>query len=448
MKMRWQPHRLVLVAAGLLTGIVFLALDLMPRYMGTADHHFYAAQAQAMLHGRLDVHASVLRGECFMRHGSCYGYFGITPSLLRLPFVAVGSAADMSRVFMLLALTIGVAAALLLLDEVLLQTTAQTGPFTLCLCAAGATAVGPGTLLWQSREPNVYEEPVAWAAALTTFALWVLLRWLRVRDARWLVAAAVALTLAANARFTAVLPALLLGVVVVMASSSRRDRLAGCIIGVVPAATVAGVLVAKFGTVRPSLTLSASVPESPTWAAVWAVNGGHDVSVRFVPTSLVAYLRPDCLTVAGGRVRIAGEGGQQMPYFWPLRQGAMYVEPHASITALAAGAALLVVFAAASLLRERTWTGGMGVYGAGRRTPALLLLAGASGVGITVAGTSITNRYLVDFWPLLVTGVALGSGALLRMDLPRHTRMIVLSAIAGCAGLSAAANLALASPRF
>ena len=48
--------------------------------------HFYSVQAVALLHGHLDVPQKVLNAECFMIHRTkCMGYFGITPTLLRLP---------------------------------------------------------------------------------------------------------------------------------------------------------------------------------------------------------------------------------------------------------------------------------------------------------------------------------------------------------------------------
>src|SRR6188508_3197110 len=48
---------------------------------------FYWRQAESMVvRGRLDVEPTALIGECFERGSRCYGYFGLTPSLVRLPF--------------------------------------------------------------------------------------------------------------------------------------------------------------------------------------------------------------------------------------------------------------------------------------------------------------------------------------------------------------------------
>src|SRR5215218_2526304 len=50
---------------------------------------FFQAQAASMLHGRLDVKPSDIIGECFDRDARCYGYFGVTPSLLRIPVIGL-----------------------------------------------------------------------------------------------------------------------------------------------------------------------------------------------------------------------------------------------------------------------------------------------------------------------------------------------------------------------
>ena len=62
---------------------------------------FYDFQARSLLAGRLDVPPAVLSGEGFYFGGKCYGYFGICPAVLRLPFVALGIGfGKVSRAFM------------------------------------------------------------------------------------------------------------------------------------------------------------------------------------------------------------------------------------------------------------------------------------------------------------------------------------------------------------
>ena len=50
---------------------------------------FFKSQAESMLHGRIDVQPSDILGECFLRDSRCYGYFGITPSVVRIPVIGI-----------------------------------------------------------------------------------------------------------------------------------------------------------------------------------------------------------------------------------------------------------------------------------------------------------------------------------------------------------------------
>src|SRR5262245_35425746 len=51
---------------------------------------FYAAQAESMLvRARLDVEPPDIQGECFERDSRCYGYFGLTPTLVRIPLLGI-----------------------------------------------------------------------------------------------------------------------------------------------------------------------------------------------------------------------------------------------------------------------------------------------------------------------------------------------------------------------
>src|SRR4029450_5724546 len=50
---------------------------------------FFKSQAQSMLRGRLDVPPADIIGECFERDSRCYGYFGVTPSVVRIPVIGI-----------------------------------------------------------------------------------------------------------------------------------------------------------------------------------------------------------------------------------------------------------------------------------------------------------------------------------------------------------------------
>ena len=76
--------------------------------------HFYSAQASSMLDGRIDIPQAVLPGEYYTYHGKYYGYYGITPSLLRLPIVVIDPSRGMTGSFLVLALLLGLVASVLL----------------------------------------------------------------------------------------------------------------------------------------------------------------------------------------------------------------------------------------------------------------------------------------------------------------------------------------------
>ena len=50
---------------------------------------FFTAQADSILYARLWVNPADIPGECFYHDGQCDGYFGLFPSLLRIPFVII-----------------------------------------------------------------------------------------------------------------------------------------------------------------------------------------------------------------------------------------------------------------------------------------------------------------------------------------------------------------------
>src|SRR6185503_3588516 len=62
---------------------------------------FYDYQGASLLRGHLDVPEEAIGPEAFAVGGKLYGYFGPTPSLLRMPFLVAGVAfGKLSRAFM------------------------------------------------------------------------------------------------------------------------------------------------------------------------------------------------------------------------------------------------------------------------------------------------------------------------------------------------------------
>lgn len=126
---------------------------------------------------------------------------------------------------------------------------------------------------------------------------------------------------------------------------------------------------------------------------------------RYVPTNLLAYLRPDAVRFWRDwpyvRFRYGSCREPNNPtYLWPVREGDMYVEKTTSLSntmpipLLALGAASF-----AAVRRRRT------------EVLMVLLVTAASGIA-TISAVTLTARYLGDFYPLLAAGLAMSSTVL------------------------------------
>ena len=164
--------------------------------------NFYDFQALSLLQGRLDVPEESLQGEAFVYGGKIYGYFGLTPALLRLPFVIFGLAfGELSRAAMLLcyAATL-VGAYLLLLDACRLLRPDRPRP------AAWQTVlftvhVGLGsTVFFLGSRAYIYHEAILCGIVFAVFSCWCSLRHLAHPAGRWWLGALILGTLSVHAR--------------------------------------------------------------------------------------------------------------------------------------------------------------------------------------------------------------------------------------------------------
>jgi hypothetical protein len=136
---------------------------------------FYDAQARSTLASRLDVPPAAIGTESFTFHGRTYGYFGIAPSLLRIPFVAAFGNMDgrWSHLMMLIASTINLLCAyrFLQLAAGSPRSSAHRMLNSLVILCAG---VGSTNVFLVARS-FTFHEAIMWSAtfgllfALTTF---------------------------------------------------------------------------------------------------------------------------------------------------------------------------------------------------------------------------------------------------------------------------------------
>jgi len=139
---------------------------------------YYDYQARSLLQGRLDVPPERIGAEAFVVDGHTYGYFGITPALLRLPFAATGLwFGQLARLFMFLDFAACLVFAYHILRLLWRQGTGRSDEpprWTTVLLTLGA---GLGsTLFYLSSRAFTYHEAVLCGAAFTLASAWFSLR--------------------------------------------------------------------------------------------------------------------------------------------------------------------------------------------------------------------------------------------------------------------------------
>jgi hypothetical protein len=387
---------------------------------GFADNFFYA-QAQAMLHGHLNVAPSALPGECFVYHARCYGYFGLTPSILRVPFLPLLNDASnaYTPVFMTVALTLGVTFALAIAARILKDV--RRGRLSAVLWAAIAVGIGPGSSLMMVARPAVYEEAIAWSIAFGLAAVYFFLRWWSEPRRAWAVLIVVCLTLSTNARPTTLPLAVLLGAGIAVRSFTHPDLSPRRLNAFLLAAVVAGLPVfaalgawwLKFHVPVPSVLLDQQIggpSPAPWWLAIRRLNHDHLEGVKFVPTALVAYLRPDDISLSSAfpffNLRFGALAGTR---YIGIPAGSMYIEPFSTITDdMPLGILMLIAGAgyAVHVLRSRSLKLGTHLRAVVGSPLTYCLLGTAAAAGVMLSSGWLTNRYAGDLFPFTALFIA------------------------------------------
>jgi len=364
---------------------------------------FYDLQGRAVLGGHLWVPNGSLGIEAFVHGGHEYTYFGLFPSLLRLPVLALTHAYDgrLTAPSMLVAWVVtGVVAPLLLWRvRVLVRGNAVIG---WAEAAAGGVAVaavtGGSVLMYLASEPKVSHEDLAWSVALTLAAVFALLgvlerpSWGRVTASGLLVLAA-ALDRAPTGYACCLAAVLVAGWFALPARRREGGRWVFPMVlaGVVPLAVVGLVNWLKLGT---PFGLSEA---DQVWTHLnahrrryLAASGGSGFGLGFLPSTLTAYLQPvgvhlqsafPWITLPTSPARTVGSAVLDDTY------------PTASIPASMPLYLLLGVWGLVTAFRRRP-VGRVAV------TRVLLVAMAAATSGVLLFGY-LADRYLADFLPLL-----------------------------------------------
>jgi hypothetical protein len=414
---------------------------------------FYDAQAHRLLAGHLDIPQSVLGIEAFVIDGKSYMYQGPWPAILRLPVAVFTHSLDgrLETVSMLLAFLVGAVALGMLTWQVRSLVRPGSPVSRAEAWAMGAFAfacTGGSIMLFEGSQVSVYHESAMWGIATALATMVALLRHL-VRPGRaTLAVAALLATLTLFSRASLGLGTMVaLGLVFLgelvawwrvrrdrsiprwadvlrpARAASKRAVLVALVACVVPVILYTSLNFAKFGTpVSVPWEKQRFTEKITTRREFLADNHNTFFGVQFVPTTLVAYLRPDAFRL-----------DDQFPYlgFNPSMIGRETGLGGVRFDKIDATGSIPVSF---PLLTVLGVLGVVGVVTARRRRPRLSLVTGPL-IGAAAAAASIfvfgfiAQRYLSDVMPLMALCGAVGF-VLLTDAVPRMSRVTRRATIA------------------
>jgi hypothetical protein len=414
-----------------------------------AYDNFYDLQARAMFHGHVYLPNGKMGIEAFVHNGHDYTYFGVFPSLIRMPILLVTSRLDgqMTAPSILVAwmLTALFSSLMLWRVRILMRGEALVGRAEAASYGAlMATIMGGSVVLYLAATPFIYSEDFAWSVPLTVGSLFALLGVLE-RPSRGRVIASGLLILCANLDRTPPGWALSIAALLIAGwfalgrggTSSRRWALPMLAVGIVPFLVSSAVTYAKFG-IPVGLPMADQV-----WATVnahrryfLAANGGKAFSFAFLPSTLWAYLQPFGIRVGGFFPFVAPPAA---PAGWLAGAVLDQSYPTASFTATSPLLLLLGCWGAVTAFRPR----GIGQV---RFTRIIVLGAAASAGGVLLWGY-ISQRYLGDFMPFFIIAGSIGLIDVWRRlaTRPRRDRSLALGGIIAFTVYCVAANVAIAA---
>ena len=411
--------------------------------------NFYELQARALFHGHLYLPNGKMGIEAFVHDGRDYTYFGLFPSIIRMPIMLVTSSLDgkMTAPSILVAwmLTALFSALMIWRLRILLRGNAAVGRAEAASYGAlMATIMGGSVILFLAATPFIYSEDFAWSVPLTVGSLFALLGVLE-RPSRGRVIASGLLILCTNLDrsppgWACSLTAL--GIAAWFAlgrggADNRRWTLPMAAVGIVPFIASSVVTYAKFG-IPVGLPMADQV-----WATVnyhrryfLAANGGKAFSFGFLPSTLWAYFQPFGLRL-----------GSLFPFITPPAAPAGWLAgavldqsyPTASFTATSPLLFLLGCWGAVTAFRPR----GIGQI----RLTRIIVLGAAAGAGGVLLWGYISQRYLADLMPFFIIVAGIGLIDIWRRleQRPRRVRRTALGTMVVIATYCVAANVAIAA---
>jgi hypothetical protein len=412
------------------------------------ENNYYEMQARAIFHGHLWVTNGALGIEGFIHAGRQYTYFGLFPSILRMPILLVTSSLDgkLTDPFIMIAWLMTAVFAALLLWRVRVLVRGSIGMGWLETVSYGvvmATILAGTVFMLLAAEPDVFEEDLAWSICLTVGSLFALLGVLERPTWRRVILAGL-LILAANLdRVTTGWACVGAAVLIAVwfwsgraGSEHRRWALPVAAVGLVPLAVGCAVNYAKFGVFFGVSNYDQVFTQVNAYRRKFlASNHNAEAGLHFIPSTLLAYLRPDGIRFTDVFPFITLPGGP------PVNLGGVLFDRRyrtASLTASMPLLFLLSLWGAVTAYRPRP-------IGRVALTRIPMLAAAIAGAALFVWGY-IAPRYLADFVPFLVLGSAVAMADIWRrLDGRRRQLRLRAALVIGVVGLfTIAANVGMA----
>ncbi len=412
------------------------------------ENNFYDLQTRAMFHGHLWLANGAIGIEGFVHGGRQYTYFGLFPSLVRMPILAVTHSLDgkLTAPFVLVAWVLTALFASLLLWRVRFLVRGQAAMGRAEATTFGVLMVailGGSTFLFVAVTPYVFAEDLAWSVALTVGAFFTLIGVLERPTWGGIVASGL-LILAANldrvtTGWACVVATVLMAVWFRLGRGGADQRkwwlpILGA--GLIPLVIGCAINYAKFGVPFGVSNFDQVWTHVNAYRRTFlAANHDSEYGTTFIPSTLLAYLRPNGLRISSVFPFIT------LPSTPPKALAGVLFDRRYRTASLPSSMPLLFLLSC--------W----GLVTAFRPKPIgrvaltrFLLLAGLiAGAALFIWGY-IAPRYLADFIPLLT----LASGVAVvdiwrRLDgRSRSARVGVLGAITVLAVFSVVANLGIA----
>ena len=368
---------------------------------GTASN-FFISQSKAVLHGTFAVAPSELPAECYVYFGKCLGYYGLTPSIARIPQAMLGLPS-----FTCVWIAIWSSLCAYLISKLLHVNNLWIEKISIVSLTSG------GALIYLSRAA-VYEEAIVASLAFGLAAMYFWLRSIQTYSLKLAVLVLVVLTLGSHSRPTVFGLCIGIGIGTLFLFQNWKFRIFGLLYIFIPLATVFSVNWMKFRMLIPNLSLNEQVPEATHWANIFASNGSRDMSLGFIFTTGWNYFRIDGLSVSSAfpffDFRIPGRSSFRYIFLQP---GSLYVERMTTVPVAFAGSLFVICKNTYQTLGNGSWRG---VVHKNNFQFFWLIVGGALSVIPTMTNVAMTNRYLLDFLPFFVAILMLSISSLRKME--------------------------------